>query len=185
MNTTTDDLDINECIKMFTELSESDDSGEAIVNKQVVNWLTELKNNRVIKSKSQNNGVIIAKQISDTIKEIYDTTDVTINRTQSDSYLITTPFCLIELHKNFLMVSFEHNTTIVAAANLTLLLTSLFKGTVTIGEQLYMIDPVNGNWYWGEEEIKNYYERNQGKKVSPIIHYGWFDDQSDKGMPHC
>jgi hypothetical protein len=198
MMTTVDNVDINECIKLFEYLSDDDADGntDVILNKQVANWLTELKEKRSqpekkevsLKIKKTIDLPLLSKQIFDSIREIYNTDDISITINNNNNYVILTPFCLIELNKGkfpFMVVSFEHNTTLVAIGNLMLLLSSLFKGEIIIGDELYMIDPITGDWIWGEKNIKSFYERNYGKKISPVIHYGWFDDQSDKGLPHC
>jgi hypothetical protein len=132
--------------------------------------------------------IILADQISRSITELYDddSTEIQIN---DDSIFIFASLCFIEINNSeitpFVLISFDDDARSQYGADVSLMMRDLYKGEIIVGNDSYVIDPANGDWYWGNEEIQANHVRVHGKQISPFISYGWFEDMSDDGLPHC
>ncbi len=184
-----DKFKLETCIEIFKGLDKGDDDESTRINRQVTKWLSELNIKRQVKMIDGKDLIILCKLITDALKETFTTKDISFDVQDDGVIFIFSPFCLIELNKEgekpFMVVSFETYTSAIVGSNLILLLKEIFKGDILIADDCYAVDEANGDWYWGKDEIQRNYEKIHGKRISPYIHYGWFDDGSDNGMPHC
>jgi len=117
--------------------------------------------------------VIHVKMIYDSFNAVFDTWECEV--IQEDAYIILTNdvVCLeiSDIDAVECLVSFNKDTNPVLASEIAVILNNIFGSFLHINNDMFIINPLNNNYIWGEEDIQRFVQ-SQPRKLNPIIYFG-------------
>ncbi len=181
-----DRYELTDAIEYYQETSQEDDVHEddKKMDIQLSKWLSELSQKRSIqriKDHDIHNDInTYTKMMLDALQHVFDIDKVDVTHNDG-SVLIRTPISFIDFvnEDGFIscVVTLKDDAFNVAIANLIDVIKDIFKGEVVISDDTYIFDESTGDIIIGYDDIKQHRENSYGKKVSPFIYYGNFEDE--------
>jgi len=159
------DIDINEWIDIFKK--EINDK----LNIDLFNKPNNMSNRT---SKSFSDDLLIhIKLVNDSFKSVFSIWEYEVS-TLYDSIILYNDVICIEIRENdniLCVVSYNKDISPVLSAEISITLKDIFDVYFSINPEMFIVNPLNNSYIWGEKNINEYKKNSPLRKIKPITYF--------------
>jgi len=170
------DLTIDEWIDLFKyKIETADTKKQASEYSNALNFFRDIK---VKLDKASNatitdNMLIYVKMVCDTFNAAFKTWEC--KTIKEGAYIILTNDVIYikisDIDNIECLLSFNVGANPILVAEITIMLNDIFGSFLHINDDMFMINPINKNYIWGEQEIQRCLQQSQPRKLNPMIYF--------------
>jgi len=172
------ELSIDEWITIFKEKAELEESEE---KREELNDTLEFLSHVKVKIESMEGASTVSEEVLFCMKYVCDCFEATFNTwtcsiIQYNTHIVLcNDIVFIEISSGMGLdcsVSFNYQANPILVSETTLLLHNIFGVGLNILADVFMMNPLNQEYIWGEENIKKYKLESQPRRLNQIVVFG-------------